>query len=260
VTTILGTTEYAVSGSASILKLERYGPYGENSFGRHLTLDGGRAYLLTTSCDTCPFLFERADGANQSVDVGEFAERLRAGLDELEPSVIDAAARAMPDGKYRVALLDAPPKLVWPGDEDDYFTHEQLDLWEIDPFWGLPNNPRVPYFRTASTPVSDHARLFEFIVPMFPPRWLDQDAMEEYRERASRGERQTALAISLLDVRQPADWEGDPEIDEHWCIAHFVADGNHRVYGAAEGQRQRDCFRSCRLTGASRRLSRSAEH
>jgi hypothetical protein len=69
---------------------------------------------------------------------------------------------------------------------------------------------------------------------MFPPRWLDQDAMEEYRERASRGERQTALAISLLDVRQPADWEGDPEIDEHWCIAHFVADGNHRVYGAAE--------------------------
>jgi hypothetical protein len=166
--------------------------------------------------------------------VGEFAERLRAGLEELEPSLIEAAARAMPDGKYRVALLDALPKLVWPGDEDDYFTHEQLDLWEIDPFWGLPNNPRVPYFRTASVPVADHARLFEFIVPMFPPRWLDQDAVGEYRERGSRGERPTALAISLLDVRQPADWEGDQEIDEHWCVAHFVADGNHRVYGAAE--------------------------
>jgi hypothetical protein len=233
-TAVLGTEEYFVRDSDSILKIERYGPYGEKSFGRHLTLDGRRAYLLTTLCDTCPFLFERSEGANQSVDVAEFAETLRAGLSELDPSVIEAASRAMPDGRYRVALLDVMPKLVWPGEDDDYFTHEQLDLWEIDPFWGLPNSPRVPYFRTADVRVSDHARLFEFVVPMFPPRWGNEEAVADYSERASRGEHPTALSLSILDVRQPADWEGDPEIDQHWCLAHFIADGNHRVYGAAE--------------------------
>lgn len=232
-TAVLGTTEYAVSGSDSILKIERYGEPGRD-FGRHLTLDGRRAYLLTTRCDTCPFLFERSEGANQSVDVAEFAETLRAGIGALDPSVVETAARAMPDGRYRVALLDATPMLVWPGDGHDYFTHEQLDVWEIDPFWGLPNNPRVPYFRTANLPVSDHARLFEFVVPMFPPRWGNKEAMDDYRERVGRGEHPTALSISILDVRQPADWDGDPEINEHWCLAHFIADGNHRVYGAAE--------------------------
>jgi hypothetical protein len=233
VESVLGTSAQVVSGSDSILGIERYGPPGQN-MGRHLTLDGKRAYLLTTLCDTCGFIFERAGGANQSVDVAEFAETLRVGIEAPDASVVSTAGRAMPDGAYRVALLDVVLNLVWPGDENDYFAHEQLDLFGIDSFWGLPHNPRVPYFRTANLAVSDHARLFEFVVPMFPPRRGNRETIEDYREQVTRGEHPRSLAISVLDIRQPAYLEDWPDIDQHWCLAHFVVDGNHRVYGAAE--------------------------
>jgi hypothetical protein len=231
VTTVLDTAKKTVSGSSSIVAFERYADTG---FGRRLTVAGRPAYNLSPLCDTCDFIFERMEGANQSAGSEAAEEALRRGLDGLEAAVVEAAASALPDGDYRVALLDVLPRLVWPGDESDYFTHEQLDVWEIDPFWGLPHNPKVPYFRTDNRRLPPDALLFEFVVPMFPPRWLNSEAVDEHRERAERGEHATALAVSVLDVRQPADWEGDPEITKHWCLAHFLLDGNHRVYAASE--------------------------
>lgn len=230
-TTVLDTISKAVQGSTSIVAFERYGSTG---FGRRLTLAGQPAYELATLCDTCGFLFERREGANQSVGGAAVAEALRGGLDRLDAAVVESVAAALPDGDYRVALLDARPQIVWPGDANDSFTHEQVGVWGIDPFWGLPHHPRVPYYRTDQRRVSPDALLFEFVVPMFPPHWLDAGVVEDFERRAERGEHATALSVSVLDVRCPADWDGEREITTHWCLAHFLLDGNHRLYAASQ--------------------------
>jgi hypothetical protein len=43
----------------------------------------------------------------------------------------------------------------------------------------------------------------------------------------------TALALSVLDVKQPADWEGEPEVTEHSVLAHYLLDGHRRINAAA---------------------------
>ena len=76
--------------------------------------------------------------------------------------------------------------------------------------------------------------LFEFIVPMFPKRWLDTEAVSSYRNELLAGSTPTALALSILDIKQPADWEGDPEINSHWCLSHYLLDGHHKTLAASE--------------------------
>lgn len=228
---ILDRRTHTVSGSSSPLTFSDDrsgdGPW------RSLVIDGKPAYDLGTMCDTCSFIFERMSGANQSLASEEIAAVLRDGIAAVDEELVRAASGAIPDGEYTAALLEVMPKLVWPGNEDDYFSNEQLELWEIDPFWGLPHSPRVPYYRTETRPARPNAVLFEFVIPMFPPRWLDDEVVADYRTRIERGERPTALGVSVLDVRQPATWEGEGEITQHWCLAHFILDGNHKMYAAA---------------------------
>jgi hypothetical protein len=230
---VLDKTTHSVQGSSAQVSF-RDDRSGDGPW-RSLLIAGRPAYNLGTMCDTCGFLFERMNGANQSVSPDEIASALRGGISELDKEVIRAAGQALPDGAYNVALLELVPKLVWPGDEGDYFTHEQLEVWGIDPFWGLPENPRVPYFRTPTRAAPDDALLFEFVVPMFPPRWLDVDVVADYRGRLRNGHRPTAFGVSVLDVREPAMFEVEkPEKTKHWCLAHFLLDGNHKMYAAAE--------------------------
>jgi hypothetical protein len=56
--------------------------------------------------------------------------------------------------------------------------------------------------------------LFEFLVPMFPHNWLDPKRLSEY-DAYVNNEMPTAVSISILDVRSPADWEGDEVITSH---------------------------------------------
>ena len=74
----------------------------------------------------------------------------------------------MPKGAYQVLLSQVQPKLVVPGDENDYFTHEQVELWGIDSFWGLPHSPKTEYYRLSTQPLAGRRSQFEFLVPIFP--------------------------------------------------------------------------------------------
>ena len=73
--------------------------------------------------------------------------------------------------------------------------------------------------------------LYEFVVPMVPPAWNDQERVAEYSE-SSGATPPTAVAYSLLDVIQPAMDEGD-DYYEHWVLSHFLLDGHHKVQAAA---------------------------
>ena len=74
----------------------------------------------------------------------------------------------MPDGKYAVTLSQTAPKLTQPRDENDYFSKEQVELWGVDGFWGMPHFPKTEYYRLSSSKLNKEAGFFEFLIPTFP--------------------------------------------------------------------------------------------
>jgi hypothetical protein len=203
-------------------------------FTRYLTLHDKRAYELSFSCGTCYFLFERLDGANSTVSVKELDKVLQEGITTIEGALLEHLAPIIPAGRYVVNLVDIVPQLVTPSATNDYFSREQVALWGIDPFWGLPHYPKTEYYRSLIQTIGDEKALFEFVVPMVPKNWLKKDTWTWFAERITTGAKPTALAITVLDVKQPANWEGNPLINEHWCLAHFLLDGHHKMYAASQ--------------------------
>jgi hypothetical protein len=225
----------AKSGSAgSAIGFETEGGGGWKVWDRYLTLEGKRAYHIGNVCNTCSFFFERLEGANSSVTATGVAEELRSGLASLTDAMVEAWGHVLPARDYVVCLFDVHPDLVVPGSETDYFTHEEVELWGVDGFWGMPHHPRTEYYRLGAAPVGERGRLFEFLVPMFPKSWLKADDVARYTSAIAQGARPTAVAISVLDVKQPAVWTGDPAVTEHWCLAHYLLDGHHKTFAAAQ--------------------------
>ncbi|MEU6033010.1 hypothetical protein ABZ825_39490 [Streptomyces tauricus] len=200
---------------------------------RLLMVDDEPAFELSFYCGTCPFLFRRLDGAREKLSLEGIQERLTGALDDPDDGgVMDAYGTLLPQGEYLPLLLSVEPRLVVPGEEGDYFSGEQVTTWGIDQFWGLPEYPHTPYYRTFETAVDADTHLYEFVVPMVPPTWNDRERVAEYVTLMERGTVPTAVAISTLDVCEPA--VGMP-IDhyQHWGLTHFLLDGHHKLEAAA---------------------------
>jgi hypothetical protein len=217
--------------STSRIKFEvDAGPVGIGN--RYLTLDDKRAYLLGNNCQTCSFLFERLDGAIRSVEVEHTTEGLKAGVASLSDPLVEKIGTGLPFNEYVACLAEADLKIVRPGQEHDYFLKEQIDLWGEDTFWSLPDNPHVPYYRAGDTRLGKEAWLFNFVVPMFPNNWLKETTLASFTKQIIEGEYPTAVALSILDVKGPADWEGEKDTTEHWLFTHYLIDGHHKVAAA----------------------------
>jgi len=200
---------------------------------RFITLDGKKAHYLGNVCGTCEFIFERHEGANSKVSPKSLSQLFRSGISDINGASKDAVMALLPAGDYKMLLLSCVPRLIIPSKAGDYFFEEQIELWGVDPFWGVPHYTRNEYYRTEVLTVSEHGGLFEFVVPMFPGRYLDSKTIESYKALLNQPS-PTALAISVLDVKQHAEWDGNPEIQEHWCLAHYLLDGHHKMYAAAQ--------------------------
>jgi hypothetical protein len=207
------------------------------AWDRFITLDGKKAHYIGNVCGTCPFIFERQEGANDKASCTDLSESLRQGVSSVDEAITRVAAAALPTGIYKAMLLTCVPRLIVPSQKGDYFFEEQIALWGIDPFWGVPHYTKNEYYRVDPANVmSNRGRLFEFIVPMFPKRYLEDKTIQSYKSLLESQSTPTALAISILDVKQPADWHGDaPEVTEHWCLAHYLLDGHHKMYAASQG-------------------------
>jgi hypothetical protein len=203
-------------------------------YRRFLSVGGKRAFELSFPCDTCQFLFERMEGASETVSVEGLAEQLRKGIDRIDTALCEKIAPILPAGQYLVNLLEITPKLVTPLTDGDYFSHEQVDLWGMDPFWGLPHYPKTEYYRGLTREIGDKRGFFEFVVPMMPKNWLQKDTWKSYLTQIDRGGRPTALSIAVLDTKQPSEWSGNPAINQHWCLAHFLLDGHHKMFAASQ--------------------------
>jgi hypothetical protein len=231
---LVATSEATSSASESRIGFVTEGGGQWAAWDRFITLDGKKAYHIGNICGTCAFVFERLPGANDKLSPTELSARLRRGLTEIEEDVVRTATAVLPAGSYNASLLNCVPRLVLPAQRGDYFFEEQVALWGIDGFWGLPHYTKTEYYRTDLVKMSNRRGLFEFVVPMFPKNYLHTNAISSYRNALSEGVVPTALAISILDVKQPADWDGDPDITEHWCLSHYLLDGHHKVYAACE--------------------------
>ncbi|MFI2643425.1 hypothetical protein [Streptomyces sp. NPDC018610] len=204
---------------------------------RLLTVDGEAAFELSFWCGSCPFLFRRLASARQTLSLEKVRERLTGSLsDPGEGGVADAFAALLPEGAYLPVLLHVEPRLVVPGREGDYFSHEQVATWGLDQFWGLPEYPHTPYYRTFETEVDASAHLYEFVVPMVPPTSNERERVEEYVRDMGRGAVPTAVAVSTLDVCEPAAGLPDDHY-RHWGLTHFLLDGHHKLEAAATAGR-----------------------
>jgi hypothetical protein len=197
---------------------------------RRLTLRESPVFDLNLWCGTCPALFKKLNEP-ETADLGLANDLLNAGLATIAEDVLRAYQAALPRSDYTVLLLEVTPDLVLPGGSADYFSNEQVTTWGVDPGAGAADDPGTPYYRTFETPVRTDAHLYEFIVPMVPPRWNDAARVSEYATSDGHSPA-TAVAYSLLDVLQPAMDEGE-DYYEHWVLTHFLLDGHHKVEGAA---------------------------
>jgi hypothetical protein len=225
--------DITVTNSTSVIDFERVGGGQWPVWDRFLTIEGKRAYHLGNICGTCRFFFERLEGANQSISATAIADRLNTGMAVSEPTFLTTLSQILPAGGYRVSSQTTLPQLITLGTPADYFVGEQIDLWGIDSFWALPHHPRIAYYRGRSISLSGGRQLFEFIIPMFPYTWLNENRLSQYQQKMQQGVRPTAFTLSILDIKQPANWDGDLPVTEHWCLAHYLLDGHHKTYVAA---------------------------
>ena len=58
--------------------------------------------------------------------------------------------------------------------------------------------------------------------------------MTSYISNLQSGGAPTAIALSVLDIKQPAGWDGEPAITSYWCLAHYLLDGHHKVFAASK--------------------------
>jgi len=191
------------------------------------------AFELSFWCGTCSFIFRRLDGANEGSSVDDLSERMTQGLAGLDTDVIDTFGDMLPAGDYLPMLIEVAPRLVKPVEEGDYFSHEQVATWGVDGFWGLPEYPRTPYYRTFETAVGPDAHSYEFVVPMVPPTWNDRSRVEAFAAHLRTSATPTAVAVSILDVCQPANARPDGDYYAHWALTHFLLDGHHKMEAAA---------------------------
>lgn len=71
--------------------------------------------------------------------------------------------------------------------------------------------------------------LFEFGIPMLPRERLAPERLHHYRALLVNGAAPTAVALSILDVKQYYDSDRP-----HYCLAHYILDGHHKMEAAAD--------------------------
>ncbi|MGO9112780.1 MAG: hypothetical protein ACLP9L_26400 [Thermoguttaceae bacterium] len=233
-TRIRSSGQFKIESGASLLDFVTEGGGGWDAWDRFLTVEGKPAYHIGNICGTCSFFFERLAGANGSIDASAVRDALNSGLESIDSEAAQALHTFLPSGKYRAFLLDITPRMVTLGTSDDYFSNEQVQTWGLDHFWNLPHDPRIQYYRGDSRRIDASARLFEFVIPMVPFNWLDEDRVTQYMASTSSP---TAVAISVLDVKEPAmaseEQKRQGYDQAHWCLAHYLLDGHHKTFASS---------------------------
>lgn len=201
-------------------------PHNQAGFPlRQRALDGRAVFHLNLGCGTCPALFER-HGEPAVAEVERLNRRLTATLERIDDEIVTAYAGLIVESRFSAVLLDVLPKLVHPGDADEYYAHEQLATWGPDPVTGVAVGPKTAYYRTFDAALDARTHVYEFVVPLAVT--LDEATVQVYADAPEAG---TAVALTIIDAVMPATRSGDGM--ERVVVVHFLLDGHHKVAAAA---------------------------
>ena len=216
-----------LGSSKPVIELTTTGTGSWPTWDRFLAFNGDAVVHIGNICGTCSFFFERLDdAAPPPIDIMRAA--LAKGLAEIDPVLVEGFSALLPKGEYLLALIDCTPVRVEQGAPDDYFVVDKQDAHDD------PIEPNTHYYRLKDRSSvdlgmdqnGDPVLGFEFIVPLAQP--LDAATLSAYSARLIAGERPTAVSLSVLDIKQPYDGHA------HWCMAHYLLDGHHKVEAAAQ--------------------------
>lgn len=226
--------EIVVTGSASPISFETEGGGGWKVWDRFIAVHGTKVHHIGNICGTCAFFFTRLPAESPRVDAAAVASVLRAGIADTRHPVVKSLERLLPDGRYRATVRRIQPRLVHPGSPEDYFGHEQVTPWgEVPSEGGPPHDPRTDYYRMDAQDLGRERTLFEFLVPMLPLSSLSPAQVTAYSDVLTNHALPTAVALAVLDVKQPEYDEGETP-SAHWCLAHYLVDGHHKVLAASQ--------------------------
>jgi len=225
---------------------------GWKDVDRFISIDGERTMWIGTKCGSCGFWFELISERDSiAVDYEDLNGQLSGDRPLNESAVVGFMSELLPTGHYACCHVEVKPVYVEPGGTKDYFVHEQLDAWD---YKTEKHDPKIGYYRAGSTvlgvyageyrPFSDEVGqkevLHDFLVPLYPQAKLNNARVSEYSRELPTGKRRWALALGMLDVKLSDDDVHDetgymhtPEYPSHWCMAHYLVDGHHKVYAAA---------------------------
>ncbi|MBK8459427.1 MAG: hypothetical protein IPL43_03800 [Micropruina sp.] len=168
--------------------------------------------------------------STEQADLDLANDLLSTGLDMISDDVVSVYEKVLPESTYTILLQEVVPRLVEPGSDGDYFTHEQVRTWGVDPVLGAPEDPGTEYYRTFECPVGLDGHLYEIVVPMVPPSWNSTDRVAQYEAAGNHGA--TAVGYCLLDTLQPAIDESE-DYYQHSVLTHFLLDGHNKMEAAA---------------------------
>jgi hypothetical protein len=238
---LIDTTLSSSNGRQSLLSFVNKDIEGLVGWDRFLTFEGREAFHIGNVCDTCAFFFKRVEGATVDLHVENISERLSDGLTSLDTETVETLVQIMPKSHYIVGLFKLKPQPVSPRERGDYFSSEDLDY---EDWFGLigpphPHDPRTSYFRVEGRSnleiqFDDQiAHAFEFIIPLIANERLNQARIESFERAMDRGIEPTLVSLSVLDVKG-----GGFGQRIHWCLAHYLIDGHHKLAAAARKGRE----------------------
>lgn len=230
---LLQSRKIEIKSSGSIISFQKTGAGRWKEWDRFIAIEGKKAFHIGNICGTCNFFFERLEGANQKISIETMIDEVGNKSVQLDTDTYYEIEKLIPVGNYYVLRLTVIPQFIKLGSDFDYFNKEDIGTFGLNSFWGLPHYPKINYYREIDLEIDERSKLFNFLIPIVPENWLDNNVTEAYKIKLDSGLIPTAIAISHIDVKEPADWEDDQKHTKHICLANYILDGHHKLFCAA---------------------------
>lgn len=223
-----------LKSSDSIISFQTTGAGSWKEWDRFICIEGKKAYHIGNICGTCNYFFERLEGANQKISRKTIIDEVGNKSIEINSDTYFEIEKLMPVGKFYILRFTVHPRFIRIGTEHDYFTKEDIETFGLDSFWGLPHYPKTNYYREIDIEINERSKLYNFLIPIVPENWLDNNVINSYADKLNDGIIPTVIAISHIDVKEPADWDDDQKHTKHICFANYILDGHHKLFAAAK--------------------------
>jgi hypothetical protein len=247
-------SKYQVKNANPVVTFEIASVHGSAVAERFVSIAGDRLYYLGMTCDTCAYLFEKR-GYTSRLSPAALSARLESAERLLAPDLLGSVGDLLESGTYSVVETAFVPQATGPCEPSDYFGNESIRFFGLDAVTGVPDNPRVRYWRGGDSVLPnglgaprrsiecnlgrETQLFFHLVVPMEPPHVLSRERIDYYGGRLEMGESPAAAGVSVLDVRAKAILPGDAADPAWrdatlWCLTTLLLDGHHKVQAAAE--------------------------